>query len=396
MSHQRRVVLPKKRTPMKKLPIVNSFVLAAGLLTNQALFAQKFLQKIREKAQAATESLNGSSSSRPTKALYEKQQADAAKTILEEKIITKDPYGLGGIYYTRELFVCGSETSNLDKAIGKFLVSFEKQTNAVKLKLTPSYEAEGVSSLVLGRDDFPADLNLKISAAIKQPRFDATLSKGAHYGFYAKHTQVEDGKVVKDTKETLGDCSVMHIVLIEPGILLMTNGSGLYYIPKGGRTPQDIAREKLDPVAVLYTKDKESKAKSLTDEQMYDLLVTHQKAFQKRYDLQIDGQKEALRELEGANTPRTSNNGGSNTNTSTNKEKPAKTTEKTFKIELQNLTSEDVYYTIKGMSNSLQRIGSKFISSVYVKPGVTIVSKSGRLIATITENTKPNTRFKIE
>lgn len=378
---------------MKKLLITTTLALSAGLLNSQTVFAQKFLQKIKEKAQAATESLNGSSSSRPTKALYEKQQADAAKTILEGKTITKDPHGLGGIYYTRELFVCGSETNNLDKAIGKFLVTFEKETNAVKLKLTPSYEAEGVSSLVLGRNDYPADLVLKVSSAIKQPRFDAALSHGAYYGFYAKHTLVENGTVVKDTKETLRDCSVMHIVLIEPGVLLMTNGSGLYYIPKGGRTPEDIAKEKLDPVAVLYTKEKESKAKSLTDEQLYDLLVTHQKAFQKRYDLQIDGQKEAFNEIDAANAPSFSGNSKS---TSTNKDKPAKAVEKTIRIELQNLTSEDVYYTVNGMSKTMQRIGSKFITGITVKPGVTIVTKSGRVIATITESTKPSTRFKIE
>lgn len=378
---------------MKKLLITTTLALSAGLLNSQTVFAQKFLQKIKEKAQAATESLNGSSSSRPTKALYEKQQADAAKNILEAKTIVKDPYGLGGIYYTRELFVCGSETNNLDKAIGKFLVTFEKETNAVKLKLTPSYEAEGVSSLVLGRNDYPADLVLKVSSAIKQPRFDAALSHGAYYGFYAKHTLVENGTVVKDTKETLRDCSGMHIVLIEPGILLMTNGSGLYYIPKGGRTPEDIAKEKLDPVAVLYTKEKESKAKSLTDEQLYDLLVTHQKAFQKRYDLQIDGQKEAFNEIDAANAP--SFNGNSKS-TSTNKDKPAKAVEKTIRIELQNLTSEDVYYTVNGMSKTMQRIGSKFITGITVKPGVTIVTKSGRVIATITESTKPSTRFKIE
>lgn len=69
--------------PMKKSSLITSVVFAAGLLTNQALFAQKFLQKIKEKAQAATESLNGTSSSRPTKALYEKQQADAAKTSVQ-------------------------------------------------------------------------------------------------------------------------------------------------------------------------------------------------------------------------------------------------------------------------------------------------------------------------
>ena len=378
---------------MKKLLITTTLALSAGLLNSQTVFAQKFLQKIKEKAQAATESLHGSSSSRPTKALYEKQQADAAKTILEAKTIVKDPYGLGGIYYTRELFVCGSETNNLDKAIGKFLVTFEKETNAVKLKLTPSYEAEGVSSLVLGRNDYPADLVLKVSSAIKQPRFDAALSHGAYYGFYAKHTLVENGTVVKDTKETLRDCSGMHIVLIEPGVLLMTNGSGLYYIPKGGRTPEDIAKEKLDPVAVLYTKEKESKAKSLTDEQLYDLLVTHQKAFQKRYDLQIDGQKEAFNEIDAANAP--SFNGNSKS-TSTNKDKPTKAVEKTIRIELQNLTSEDVYYTVNGMSKTMQRIGSKFITGITVKPGVTIVTKSGRVIATITESTKPSTRFKIE
>ena len=378
---------------MKKLLITTTLALSAGLLNSQTVFAQKFLQKIKEKAQAATESLHGSSSSRPTKALYEKQQADAAKTILEAKTIAKDPYGLGGIYYTRELFVCGSETNNLDKAIGKFLVTFEKETNAVKLKLTPSYEAEGVSSLVLGRNDYPADLVLKVSSAIKQPRFDAALSHGAYYGFYAKHTLVENGTVVKDTKETLRDCSGMHIVLIEPGVLLMTNGSGLYYIPKGGRTPEDIAKEKLDPVAVLYTKEKESKAKSLTDEQLYDLLVTHQKAFQKRYDLQIDGQKEAFNEIDAANAP--SFNGNSKS-TSTNKDKPTKAVEKTIRIELQNLTSEDVYYTVNGMSKTMQRIGSKFITGITVKPGVTIVTKSGRVIATITESTKPSTRFKIE
>ena len=378
---------------MKKLLITTTLALSAGLLNSQTVFAQKFLQKIKEKAQAATESLHGSSSSRPTKALYEKQQADAAKTILEAKTIAKDPYGLGGIYYTRELFVCGSETNNLDKAIGKFLVTFEKETNAVKLKLTPSYEAEGVSSLVLGRNDYPADLVLKVSSAIKQPRFDAALSHGAYYGFYAKHTLVENGTVVKDTKETLRDCSGMHIVLIEPGILLMTNGSGLYYIPKGGRTPEDIAKEKLDPVAVLYTKEKESKAKSLTDEQLYDLLVTHQKAFQKRYDLQIDGQKEAFKEIDAANAPSFSGNSKS---TSTNKDKPTKAVEKTIRIELQNLTSEDVYYTVNGMSKTMQRIGSKFITGITVKPGVTIVTKSGRVIATITESTKPSTRFKIE
>lgn len=378
---------------MKKLLITTTLALSAGLLNSQTVFAQKFLQKIKEKAQAATESLHGSSSSRPTKALYEKQQANAAKNILEAKTIVKDPYGLGGIYYTRELFVCGSETNNLDKAIGKFLVTFEKETNAVKLKLTPSYEAEGVSSLVLGRNDYPADLVLKVSSAIKQPRFDAALSHGAYYGFYAKHTLVENGTVVKDTKETLRDCSVMHIVLIEPGILLMTNGSGLYYIPKGGRTPEDIAKEKLDPVAVLYTKEKESKAKSLTDEQLYDLLVTHQKAFQKRYDLQIDGQKEAFKEIDAANAPSFSGNSKS---PSTNKDKPAKAVEKTIRIELQNLTSEDVYYTVNGMSKTMQRIGSKFITGITVKPGVTIVTKNGRLIATITESTKPSTRFKIE
>jgi hypothetical protein len=47
----------------------------------------------------------------------------------------------------------------------------------------------------------------------------------------------------------------------------------------------------MDPVMVLYAKNKESKALSLTDEQLYDMLITHQKAYQQRDDLKIDGQK---------------------------------------------------------------------------------------------------------
>jgi hypothetical protein len=48
------------------------------------------------------------------------------------------------------------------------------------------------------------------------------------------------------------------------------------------------------------------------------------------------------------------------------------------------------------MSNTLKRIGNKMIEGIHVKVGASIVTKSGRVIATITESTKPSTRFKIE
>jgi hypothetical protein len=125
---------------MKK-PFVSLFCLGITIgLSSSQINAQGFLQKLKEKA----ESVAGGSGTgaKPSKALYEKQKEDASKNVLEAKGITKDPYGLAGIYYTRELFVCGKEEGKPDKAIGKFLVSFEKEANAVKVKLTPSYGIE--------------------------------------------------------------------------------------------------------------------------------------------------------------------------------------------------------------------------------------------------------------
>ncbi|PWK24372.1 hypothetical protein LV89_02885 [Arcicella aurantiaca] len=380
---------------MKKTYIISSLVLLLNLSISEQTLAQGFFQKLKEKAEAATSGIGGEGSApRASKALYEKQQTDAAKNVLENKGVTKDKYGLGGIYYTRELFVCGSQEGKPDKAIGKFLVSFEKEQNAVKVKLTPSYSIEeNIPTLVLGRNDYPADLVLKISSAINQPRFDATLSNGAFYGFYAKQRVVKDGSYVKESKETLANCSGLHCVLIEPGLILVTQGSGLYYIPKNGRDADDVTKEKMEPVMVLYAKDKEAKAKSLTDEQLYEMLITHQKAFQKRDDLKIDGQKEAEKEINAANAHLFNGGGSSSSKSSSSKESSS---EKTFRIELQNLTGDDVYYTVKGMSNTLKRIGSKMIQSEAVKAGVTIVTKSGNTIAAITESTKPSTRFKIQ
>jgi hypothetical protein len=376
---------------MKK-PFVSLFCLGITIgLSSSQINAQGFLQKLKEKA----ESVAGGSGTgaKPSKALYEKQKEDASKNVLEAKGITKDPYGLAGIYYTRELFVCGKEEGKPDKAIGKFLVSFEKEANAVKVKLTPSYGIEeNVPSLIIGRNDFPADLVLKISSAIKQPRFDATIGNSAFYGFYAKQKVVKDGEYVKESKETLKDASNLHLVLIEPGLILITPGSGLYYIPKGGRDASDVKSEKMDPVMVLYAKNKESKALSLTDEQLYDMLITHQKAYQQRDDLKIDGQKEAYKAIDEANASLF--NGSRNSSSSSSKS--SSSSDKTFKVELQNLTGEDVYYTVNGMSNTLKRIGNKMIEGIHVKVGASIVTKSGRVIATITESTKPSTRFKIE
>ena len=373
---------------------IKGITLAIALLGAQQVNGQGLFQKLKDKAEAATGSISGSGGQKPTKALFEKQQADAAKNVLEGKLPAKDKYGLTGIYYCRELFVCGIKEDKPDMAIGKFLVTFEKGTNEVKAVLTPSYGVEaGVAPLMIGRNDYPADLVLKISSAINQPRFDATLSNGSFYGFYAKQRIVKDGQDIKDTKETLRNGSGLHMVLIEPGLILITPGSGLYYIPKNGRAPEDVAKEKMDPVAVLYSKDKEAKAKSLTDEQLYELLVTHQKAYQKRDALMIDGQKEAYKEIDAANTHLF--NGSSSGKSSSTKESSTGAV-KPFRVELQNLTGDDVYYTLQGMSNSLQRIGNKIITSITVKPGVSIVSKSGRVIATITESTKPGSRIKIE
>lgn len=376
---------------MKKTLVSLFFLSITTGLSGSQIKAQGFLQKLKEKAESVTG--GGSAGARPSKALYEKQKEDASKTILESKGISKDAYGLAGIYYTRELFVCGKEEGKPDKAIGKFLVSFEKESKAVKVKLTPSYGIEdNIPPLIIGRNDYPADLVLKISSAIKQPRFDATIGNSAFYGFYAKQKTVKDGEYVKESKETFKDASSLHLVLIEPGLILVTPGSGLYYIPKGGRDASDVKSEKMDPVMVLYTKDKESKALSLSDEQLYEMLVTHQKAYQKRDELQIDGQKEAYKAIDEANAALFSGSKSSSSSSS----KSSSSSEKTFKVELQNLTGEDVYYTVNGMSNTLKRIGSKMIEGIYVKVGASIVTKSGRVIATITESTKPSTRFKIE
>jgi hypothetical protein len=102
--------------------------------------------------------------------------------------------------------------------------------------------------------------------------------------------------------------------------------------------------------------------------------------------------KEAYKAIDEANASLF--NGSRNSSSSSSKS--SSSSDKTFKVELQNLTGEDVYYTVNGMSNTLKRIGNKMIEGIYVKVGASIVTKSGRVIATITESTKPSTRFKIE
>jgi hypothetical protein len=352
--------------------------------------AQGFLKKLKESAaqlsdQAAAGNYDPNKGMKVSEKWYAEQKADAAITVLDAKV-KKDAYGFSGIYYVRDLMMTSTSQGTVKNAVGKVLLNYTHGADETKLVIETSYDQDatnGTKAFEIIRNGYKYELQHKQSVALKQMYVGGVHNNPTGLYIAAKHPFVDDGTVVQSKEITLKPLGRVTAVQIEPGIVLLTEGGALMYVPKGGRDPEDVKKEKMQPIICLYTKDKEAKAMKLTQEEMFTLLQLREKKGNDRSDAGEDGHKEMNEEIQAAAAA--SQGSGSDDSDSKSNSKSS-TKEEKIKIEFHNKTgSTDVYLVFdnnKGYQGT-GRIGKGQITSYYFKPGAVVKYKTGGTLMTV-------------
>jgi hypothetical protein len=266
---------------MKKLnQTIKATVIASALVMPTVnLQAQGFLKKLKESASQLSDQVAAGNYD-PNKGLkvsdkwYAEQKADAAKTDLDSKV-KKDEWGFSGVYYCKDLMMTSSERGKVSNAVGKVLLTYDFGKNGTMLTIQSSYHLDAANGLVtykVDRSGYKFELEHRNALGLKMMYHSGSVGIDERNVFYiaANHPFVNnEGKVVQNKEITLKPIGSVTAVLIEPGIVLLTDGGALMYVPKGGRDADDVAKEKLQPIVCLYTKEKEAKAMKMTQEEMY-------------------------------------------------------------------------------------------------------------------------------
>jgi polygalacturonase len=271
--------------------------------------------------------------------------------------------------------------------VGKVLLTYTHSADETKLIVETSYDqdvANGTKPFTIVRNSYKFEIQHKQSVALKQMYVSGDHSNPKGLYIAAKHPYISnEGVAVQNTDVTLKPIGRVTAVQIEPGIVLLTDGGALMYVPKGGRDPRDLAAEKLQPIVCLYTKDKEAKALKLTQEEMFTMLQLREKKGNDRSDAGEDGHKEMDEEIRAAAA---ANTGSGSENVDAKSDAKSTTKEDKIKIEFHNKTgSTDVYLVFdnnKGYQGT-GRIGKGQITSYYFKAGAVVKYKNGGALMTV-------------
>jgi hypothetical protein len=381
----------KYKYKMKKVILVAFTIVVATTQTQ----AQGFLKKLKEgavqlKDQVAATNYDPNKGMKVRDKWYEEQKADAVKTVLDAKV-KKDAYGFSGLYYCRELMMTSTSQGTVKNAVGKVLLTYTHGTDETKLVIETSYDqdaANGTTAFEIIRNGYKYELQHKQSIGLKQMYVSGVHNNPTGLYIAAKHPFVDDGTVVQGKEITLKPLGRVTAVQIEPGIVLLTEGGALMYVPKGGRDPEDVKKEKMQPIVCLYTKDKEARALKLTQEEMFTMLQLREKKGNDRSDTGADGYKEMDDEIKAAAA---ANAGSGSDDADAKSDSKSSTKEEKIKIEFHNKTgSTDVYLVFdnnKGYQGT-GRIGKGQITSYYFKAGAVVKYKTGGTLMTVSAGDK--------
>jgi hypothetical protein len=368
----------------------NIFLLYLLLVSCNLLQAQGFLNKVKSKFEEVSTALGDPSApKKPSDKMYEAAKEDAAKTILEGKI-KKDELGIGGVYYSKDLMMTGNPVGSCKLAVGKFLFTYLHESTQTKLQIDCSHTLDGnISPYTLTRDGFGFEIEHNKSKAMKQAHISGDANNSGCYWIAANWDMVEDGKVVRDKKVSIKPMGDIDFVQIESGLIFGTGSNGaLTYAPKAGVDAEEERRRRCVPIFCFYTKEKESKAIALTQDQMYDLLVTFHKKESARMEAKLDGYKEMEDKMNQAAAKLSAANEGSSSGKSDSKNSSTTKNEK-IEIEFQNVSSsDDIYLVFENNSKygGTGRIGVKMITSYSFVPGAIVKVKGGAQILIVNQN----------
>jgi hypothetical protein len=355
--------------------------------------AQGFLKKLKESASQLTDQVAAGNYD-PNKGLkvsdkwYAEQKIDAAKNVLDAKV-KKDAYGFSGVYYVRDLMMTSVGEGTVKNAVGKVLLTYTHGSEETRLVIENSYDqdaANGTRSFNIVRSSYKFEIQHKQSVALKQMYISGDYNNPSGLYVAAKHPFVNnEGRVVQSADVTLKPLGRVTAVQIEPGIVLLTDGGALMYVPKGGRDPEDVKKEKLQPIICLYTKEKEARAMKLTHEEMFTMLQLREKKGNDRSDAGEDGHKEMNEEIAAAAQNGSGGGGNSDSDDSKSNSKSSGKEEK-VKVHFQNSVGADDVYLVFDNNRPYPgtgRVGRKQISSYYFKPGAIVKYKKGGTLMTI-------------
>jgi hypothetical protein len=357
--------------------------------------AQGFLKKLKVgaaqlKDQVAATNYDPNKGMKLSDKWYEEQKVDAANTILDA-MVKKDAYGFSGLYYCRDLMMTSTSQGSVKNAVGKVLLTYTHGADETKLTIETSYDQDatnGTKPFEIIRNGYRYELQHKQSVSLKQMYVSGVHNNPTGLYIAAKYPFVDDGTVVQGKEITLKPMGRVTAVQIEPGIVLLTEGGALMYVPKGGRDAEDLRKEKLQPIICLYTKDKEAKAMKLSQEDMFTMLQLRDKKGNDRADTGQDGYKEMDDEIKAAAA---ANQGSASDGADAKSDSKNSTKEEKIKIEFHNKTgSTDVYLVFdnnKGYQGT-GRIGKGQITSYYFKPGAVVKYKNGGTLMTVSASDK--------
>jgi hypothetical protein len=360
--------------------------------------AQGFLKKLKESAaqlgdQVSQGSYDPNKGMKVSEKWYAEQKADAAKTVLDAKV-KKDAYGFSGVYYVRDLMMTSTSEGTVKNAVGKVLLTYTHGADETKLVMETSYDqdaANGTTPFIIVRNSYKFEIQHKQSVVLKQMYVSGDHSNPKGLYIAAKHPYISnEGVAVQNNDVTLKPIGRVTAVQIEPGIVLLTDGGALMYVPKGGRDPRDLAAEKLQPIVCLYAKDKEARALKLTQEEMFTMLQLREKKGNDRSDAGEDGHKEMNEEIRAA-AAASEGSGSDDSDSKSNSKSSAKssTKEEKIKIEFHNKNGSDDVYLVFDNNKGYQgtgRIGKKQITSYSFKSGAVVKYKTGGTLMTVSAN----------
>jgi hypothetical protein len=382
---------------MKKIIFLCVTVLSLTTVSHNT--QAQLLKKFKEKVTGQPTSAVGSNVSAKTEEQYKAILAeDAAKTILETKV-TKDELGISGVYYCKDLVVAG-EPPVADNLVGKLLFTYTKTNEKAQLSIQSSYsfrDEKPVPAFTITRDGFGFDIEHKRNKATKKPfisgdqNFTGVLAIAGYYEPAVDYEMKDKGKL------TFKPFGMTNFALVEPGIMLMSyENKASLHVPKAGLTPEEENQRKRAPIFCFYKKEKEARAKALTQEEMYKMLKEQSIEITKRGDAKLDGYKEFEDKIQEESDKSAANGGGEASSSSSSKEKSGKAPK--IKIEFQNKNgSNDIYLEFENNkpNTSTGRVGKGQISSYYFTPGATVKIKGGGVIYTVSADTKNGTRVQL-
>lgn len=333
---------------MKK--ITSTCLVLLGMLSGYTNYAQGFLDKIKEGAgNSLGVSLVGAA--KVSAKDQKKADEDAANPLLDGKSITKDKYGLSGVYYSSEVMFVQTKGG---KKIPVKKMLFQYDDNSTYLSANTQYayanDETKVEPMIWGRDSYPKEFVLKVTQAFKQPSYYDRKGNSDLYEYIGTTEQYVDGEY-KASKPALMTLKDADLTLIEPGILLCGQNPYKMLVNRVEKDQAYWDRAKFYKLFVFYTADKKEKALAFTQDKLHQLAKEHAQAFKARMDKRVDGQDKIDEEYNRANTHLSKSSSSSSSGSSSGR----------IKITITNKTDAKIDFTAKGYSSYINPRTTKTI-----------------------------------